>query len=610
MHRLHILLLYVALSGATLLPAAALGVPPASDSDNPFTQSQVPPTQPFSSLILSGPDTVAAGSEVELRYRLRVPEDHWVYQERSGIELLPGPGYEIIGVTAPPAETKFDPFLEHETQVYKHDVDFTARVRMGWTAPVRAVIRYQGCNNSFCFFPQADTLETRITVVGAVATEGSVPPSGASPQVSGAAGTDGAMGKLQAAAARGLFWLLLLAFLAGIGTSFTPCVYPMIPITIGIIGARSAGSRLKGFSLSLAYVLGIAVTYSALGTTAALTGSLFGSILQNRWVIVFVSLVFTLMAMSLFGAFELQVPAWVSGRTGRVRGSGYPGAFALGLVAGIVASPCVGPILVAMLAYVGTSGNVVLGFSLFFTFALGLGMLFIALGTFTGLIASIPKSGNWLLAVRTIFGLVFLGVALYYLHPFLPKGPPVLVVGLLLLALGLALRGLRRIDEIEPPAKRWGKAFGRTALVAGAYAVVASLVVGSPREPAAAGPRWLATEAEGVRVATAEKKPLLVDFSAEWCVACKELERFTFSDPRVIERAKEFITVRVDATRQTPEIQSLIRKYGISGLPWVAFVMPDGRILKEHSVTGYIDAEAMLERMQQVLDARVTRAAS
>ena len=183
MHRRKILL-YAALCGMMHLPAAALGVPPATDPDNPFTQSQPPTTPPFSSQIISGPDTVAAGAEAVLRYRLRVPADHWVYQERSGLEILPGPGYEIIGVEAPLAETKYDPFLEHETQVYKHEVDFTARVRMGWTAPVRAVMHYQGCNNALCYFPQADTIETRITVVGTVAMDGAAPVSGAPPRAS------------------------------------------------------------------------------------------------------------------------------------------------------------------------------------------------------------------------------------------------------------------------------------------------------------------------------------------------------------------------------------------------------------------------------------------
>ena len=170
----------------------------------------------------------------------------------------------------------------------------------------------------------------------------------------------------------------------------------------------------------------------------------------------------------------------------RVQGSGYPGAFLLGLIAGIVASPCIGPVLVAMLAYVGASGSILLGFSLFFTFALGLGVLFVVLGTFSGLIAGIPRSGNWMIAVKTVFGLLFLGVAIYYLHPILPHDRTLIIGGLVLLAAGLVLQGWKTIHETEAHSRRWGKAFGRAVLVGGAYAVAFPLLFGGggPSVPA------------------------------------------------------------------------------------------------------------------------------
>jgi thiol:disulfide interchange protein DsbD len=412
----------------------------------------------------------------------------------------------------------------------------------------------------------------------------------------------GVAGRFSSAAARGLPWVLFWAFVAGLATSLTPCVYPMIPITIGVIGARSAGRRSKGFTLSLLYVLGIAVTYSALGTSAALTGSLFGSVLQNTWVVGGIALVFVVMAMSMFGAFELQVPTGIAGRLYRVQGSGYPGAFLLGLVAGVVASPCVGPVLVAMLAYVAASGKAWLGFAIFFVFALGLGVLFVVLGTFTGLLAGMPRSGNWMIGVKIVFGLVFLGVAIYYLHPLLPqpRGVVALGAGVLLLGLGFALGGLRAIHETEPKSRRWRKALGRVVLVAGAYGLVVPLLPHAAVQ-SGSGPRWLASEPEGLRLAAAQGKPMLVDFGAAWCGACKELERYTFSDPRVIERSAQFVAVRVDATRRTPEIDRLTRQYGIVGLPWVAFVAPDGTLLKDLTVTGFIDADAMLARMTRAL---------
>lgn len=577
------------------LAALLAAVPAWAQGEDPFSQDAGSAAEsfvsPFRADIVSVPDSVLVGATFEARFLLHVPAEHYVYAERCSLEILADPGLEIVGRQMPPSKAKLDPFLEEEVQVYDHDAEFAATLRLGWSTTLRAVVHSQGCSSKFCYFPQSDTLAF------AVAAHGEAPADFA-PRAGGA--QPSAEKRVHEAAERGLLWLLVLAFGAGVATSLTPCVYPMIPITISIIGARSAGRRSKGFSLSLLYVLGIALTYSALGTSAALTGSLFGSVLQNTWVLVGVALVFALMGLSMFGAFELQVPAAFAGRMNRVQGSGYPGAFLLGLVAGIVASPCIGPVLVAMLAYVAASGSALLGFSLFFTFALGLGVLFVVLGTFTGMLAGLPKSGAWMTRIKLGFGLLFLALALYYLHPILPHGRWLWAAGAGLLALGTGLGGLRSIAESEPSPRRWRKAAGRACLVAGLYAVAVPFwtsraVSGVP------GPAWLDSEAEGRRRAEVEGKPMLVDFSAAWCGACKELEHFTFSDARVIDAASRFVPVRVDATTRTPEIAELMRVYGIRGLPWVAFVTPQGEILHDLTVTGFVDAEVMLERMSQAL---------
>jgi thiol:disulfide interchange protein DsbD len=202
--------------------------------------------------------------------------------------------------------------------------------------------------------------------------------------------------------------------------------------------------------------------------------------------------------------------------------------------------------------------------------------------------------------VRIAFGVVFLGLALYYLHPHLPRGRMWLVAGAVLVVAGLLAGAWRRIDEVEPTRVRWRKAAARALVALGVYGLLTPWLPGGARD-AVANPRWLVSESAGMTQARAESKPMLIDFSAEWCVACKELERFTFSDARVIELAQQFVSVRVDATDRTPEIDALMRRYGILGLPWVAFVRPDGTILPDLTVTGFIDADAMLERMQAAL---------
>jgi thiol:disulfide interchange protein DsbD len=255
-------------------------------------------------------------------------------------------------------------------------------------------------------------------------------------------------------------------------------------------------------------------------------------------------------------------------------------------------------------------GSVLLGFGLFFTFALGLGVLFLVLGTFTGVLASLPRSGAWMVRVKMVFGLVFLALALYYAHPLLPHGRELLIWGAALLVIGFAIGGSRHIDETEPKSRRWRKALGRVLLAGAAYSLVVPilpLVRGSQRTSAST---WLASEAEGLRLARAEGKPMLVDFGASWCGACKELEHITFADARVQSLAQRFVTVRVDATTRTPEVDALMTRYGIVGLPWVAFVTPEGEILQELTVTGFIDADAMLARMQRALPGGAVRSAA
>src|SRR5574338_1171448 len=200
-----------------------------------------------------------------------------------------------------------------------------------------------------------------------------------------------------------------VAFAGGIATSLTPCVYPLIPITVSVFGARKAGSRREAVAVSALYVLGIAAMYSALGVGAALTGKAFGSVMQNPWVIGFVALVLAAMAASMFGAFELRLPASWQGRLNTVGGSGRAGALAMGLVSGIIAAPCTGPVLTAALAFVAAKGSVAFGFAIMFAYALGMGLLFFLIGAFS---ISLPKSGPWMDAVKSVFGVALLAAAL------------------------------------------------------------------------------------------------------------------------------------------------------------------------------------------------------
>ncbi len=425
---------------------------------------------------------------------------------------------------------------------------------------------------------------------------------------------------------RGTFWMYLAAFLGGIVISLTPCVLPIIPLTITVIGARGAGSRSKAFGLSLVYVLGIGFTYSTLGVIAATTGALFGSLFQSSWFLLFAIALFTLLAFGLFGAYELQLPAGIRNKLMARQGSGFFGVFFMGLIAGLVASPCVGPVLVGVLAFIATTGSVLFGFTLLFTFAMGMGVLFLVVGTFSGEIQRLP-TGPWMTAIENGLGVLMMAVAFYYLSILVEPFIFALILGSSLVTGGVFVGAFTRLT---PEDAAWGlkarKALGIITVAAGLYFFVGGLMTygfilppmgtpgagagstqagqGAGLASAAAGLAWTEDMEAALLLAEIEQRPVMIDFTADWCIACKELDHYTFSDPTVVEVLKSFLLVRIDMTDSaTPENKEYQRRYEIYGLPSVTFLTPAGEMLKDLTVTGFMKAPEFLDILNRVVEA-------
>ncbi|HSD19260.1 MAG TPA: cytochrome c biogenesis protein CcdA [Anaeromyxobacter sp.] len=412
------------------------------------------------------------------------------------------------------------------------------------------------------------------------------------------AGSDLHLGTLLA---EGSLVAFAVAFVGGVATSLTPCVYPLIPITVSIFGARKAATRAESMALSGLYVLGIAVMYSALGVGAALTGKAFGSVMQNPWVIGFVAIVLAAMAASMFGAFELQLPSSWQARLTHVGGAGRAGAFAMGLVSGIIAAPCTGPVLAAALTFVAAKGSVAFGFGIMFTYALGLGLLFFLIGAFS---IHLPKSGAWMETVKSLFGVALLAAAGVFLKDAFPQVKPLFSASreVAFLAAGLAalgvLLGALHASFGGPVLQRVAKGAGVALLVGGiVYAVGAAGA--RERARSAAAFAWLHSEEEAIALAKAEGRPVIIDFWAEWCTACRELDKIAWADPRVREEAGRFVAVKLDGTDGSDAFQALTEKYGIVGMPTVIFIDPRGREVPER-VTGAIAAEEMIGKLRAV----------
>lgn len=381
------------------------------------------------------------------------------------------------------------------------------------------------------------------------------------------------------ASARGASAAFLFALTAGFLTSLTPCVYPMIPITVSVFGAKTGVSRPRALLLATSYVAGIATMFGALGTTFALLGKAFGTFLANPWFIVPLVCVFVAMALSMFGAFELSLPMGLQQRLNRVGGRGMAGAFAMGLVGGIIAAPCTGPPLAGILAYIATTRDAANGFLLMATYAAGIGVPFWAIAGFS---MSLPRSGRWMEGVKSVLGIALLVAALYYLKNVVPAlwkltgtTPWFLAACLAVLAAGVVM-GAVHLSFYGRPRERARKAAGIALATVGLFALTNYVL--TPKGELA----WLKSEPAAISAARASGRPLLIDFGAEWCLPCKELEVKIFAEPRVATLMQErFTLLKIDCTREDedPSVGAIRERYDADTLPAVRVVSPDGKIL-------------------------------
>jgi len=401
-----------------------------------------------------------------------------------------------------------------------------------------------------------------------------------------------------AALARGPLYAALAALVGGLLVSLTPCVYPMVAVTVSVFGARQTRTRLEGVLLSAAFVLGIVAMFVPLGVAAGLTGSIFGSVLQSRWVVVTISVLFLALAVSLFGGFELALPSSLNNRLAEVGGMGYKGAFLLGLVCGLIASPCTGPVLTGILTWIAKTQSAALGAAAMASFAIGLGAPFFVVGAFA---VQLPKSGRWMVHVKSLLGIVLVIVALYFLSTAFPplaalaRPQTMFLAGTAVaVALGLSLGAVHR-DFAEPG---WGVKIAKGAGILLTSAAGFLLVLGASK-PA----RTLSWEkmsvGEAKAKAVAERRPLLVDFTAAWCGACKELDKLTFSEAAVAREAGRFVAIKVDATNdEDPKVEALMDEMRVVGLPTVLVYDSQGKEALRY--TDFVSAEPFLNALRNV----------
>ncbi|MDQ6799831.1 MAG: thioredoxin family protein [Acidobacteriota bacterium] len=455
-------------------------------------------------------------------------------------------------------------------------IPFTAKLKNGAQA-ITASLHYQACNDNVCLPPRNATLLMSLSGGRSPSAVSPVAPPSQNFTPLSAAPKDRLTSTFLS---HGLPLTLLILFLGGLALNLTPCVFPMIPITIGFFAMQSDGRRSRRLALSASYVGGLVIMYSALGVAAALSGKLFGSWLQNPAVLIGLAILMLVLASSMFGVWEFRVPQFIANRSGGR--AGLAGAAVMGLFVGIVAAPCVGPVVVALFTLVAGIGKPLIGFVMFGALALGLGSPYlIALN-------AMPRPGEWMVQVKKAMGFVLIAMAVYFVRPLIGDDAfrwgvaASLLIGaaFLFLSRGVGQRGGRVLR-----------------LACASLLLIAGAAFALPR-PSGAIVQWQKYDSSAIANAG---KPVVIDFYADWCLPCKELDEKTFSDRAVAGELDRFVRIKADLTNdQDATVQRLTQQYRIVGVPTVVFLDSSGHELDAQRLTGFEKPDAFLARLKQV----------
>jgi thiol:disulfide interchange protein DsbD len=537
----------------------------------------------------------------------KVTPGYYLYRNKVSFNVAGGKT-SIVRVNLPKGETKIDPNFG-ELEVYHQS--FQAEIVLANADAAKPVIlnaSYQGCSDKgLCYPPIEKTLNIELAqTISAAPT-----PAAIAAPVNETEGSQ--IAKLFK---NGSFWLIVSFFFgAGLLLALTPCVFPMIPILSGIIVGRGHKiTHAHAFILSLAYVLGMAITYAIAGVAAGYSGNLLSSALQTPWVLGSFAALFVLLSLSMFGFYELQLPSALQSRltdtSNKLHGGHLTGVFAMGALSAIIVGPCVAAPLAGALLYISQTHDAVLGGTALFALALGMGAPLLLIGTSAG--ALLPKAGAWMEAVKRFFGVLMLAMAIWIVSPVIPVGVQMLLWAALLIFSAI---GLHALDPLPHNARGWhklGKSIGLLALLLGVAYLIGALSgardilrpLGNIGHATTEAPATLSftrvkSGAElDARIAAAGGRTVMLDFYADWCVSCKEMERFTFADPAVQARLKNTLLLQADVTANSDDDKALLQRFQLFGPPATLFFDAQGTEQADFRVTGYQDAPQFLQSLK------------
>ncbi len=558
---------------------------------------------------------VVDGNTVELG--IRIVPGFYLYKEKISVRSLSGAA--IAGKPdLPDGEIKVDEYFG-EMEVYHESI--IAPVGIARATPeamdLEIEVSYQGCaDGGLCYMPQTRVFTVSLPEAMAVSDLASI---------SSAAAPVSEQARLAQIITGSSIWVAAgLFFLAGLGLAFTPCVLPMVPILSGIIAGEGDNvSPMRGFTLALSYVMGMAIIYTAAGIAAAALGLQLQATFNQPWILIMFAGLFVVLALGMFGAYDMQMPSAIqsklSGVSGNQKNGTMIGAFVMGALSSLIVTACVAPALIAALTVIAQTGDMLRGGSALFAMSLGMGAPLLAVGAAQG--KFLPKAGGWMVAVRNAFGFMMLGLAVWMLSRILPGTVTMFLWAILIFMAGVFMGGLTTLTNESSVPQKLGKGFGFLAVIYGVILLLGSLTGGSnPLQPLASvnlGSGATVVDAEHelpfqriksvddldreIATASTSGKTVLLDFYADWCVSCMEMEAYTFTDDGVQAALSNTLWLQADVTANDDQDQALLSRFGVFGPPTIIFFGRDGEQQHGYEVVGYMKAEAFTEHVNLAL---------
>ena len=545
-----------------------------------------------------------AGGSYPIHFLVRVNNPWYIHGTGASEEgLIPtllsfpdSPALKVEDIKFPAPEKKRFEYTKSPIELFSGEFRVHARVIINRKAPageqaIKGKFSFQACSAKSCLPPETVPVFLSLNITSPVrGTESERLP--VLEKEGQASVPDQPMPGSKPGA--GLWLILIGIFLGGLALNLTPCIYPLIPITVSYFGGKSEKFGGKIILHGILYISGLALTNSILGVFASLSGAMLGTLLQNPLVLIMVAGIMIGLATSFFGLWELRLPSGLTNLASKNFG-GYFGTFFMGLTLGIVAAPCLGPFILGLLTYVGQKGDPFLGFLYFFVLSIGMGLPLAVLAVFSGALEKLPMSGGWMVWIRKILGWVLVGMAGYMLQPLIPGASErIILFAMIAVAAGVHLGWLDRSSQDSHLFSTVKKGLG-VILIIGAIAFYFT----TPRH--VEGVQWIPYDKVLLTQAVNENRPVILDFYADWCPPCKELDEKVFTAPEVVKLSKNFQNIRVDLTKRHLEQDLLLKRYQVRGVPTMVFLNKQGREEKGLRIESYVNEGEVLKRMRQMI---------